>query len=618
MAYENFRASQPYDQLFNSVVQAPYHDNYDPTLDSRAPAVPPVPVPPYQPPSNQQSPPPPPPPIAAPPNKPIPFPDPSRFYQNSNNNPLAPEPPGTAFQQKLDVSPEIIAQITSSVIQQLQGLNFVGNIPRQAPEHPSQNSNLSPFTPSVSEISQSSPTTANKIYTPPSPFRHVQDGPYQSPQFSNPQFAQKVQNFPQTLGEQERIPRPYLDGANDQRPRLSRPPTQDETPVEKIWGQLFDKDGMPTARLGQFLRGIAVHLIEAYPPGNTIVVTPEKMQKYYEDTKSPTDPYLWKGNDGETSCIVTVTNSGSLDIFDDRTSSISRLYRDVQAEHHLVQDRLDERPDIPGLTPRGFERWMRLMIVARPDQEYQRLQRTVLEMPINNPDDPKERFPKELPRRLFPKSPDQDVKEHLERSILTHCHVNVPKTVDRDQSQPNTHRRRPTPSIGTPPPNADPRLSSPFEDDDEDEPAPTRPIERERKPYSVQLGGKFYEDNLKANLNSHVEQTKYRDFGIRGGRQSPSTGNKHDSKDFANRDADFVKTPVSARFREDDEVRYRKDERVHDHLREREFERDRHSEHPSRGSWDTDEEDYYRATGTLGGRSGRRSPAYDENQWPFR
>jgi hypothetical protein len=35
--------------------------------------------------------------------------------------------------------------------------------------------------------------------------------------------------------------------------------------------------------------------IEDYPPGNTIVVVPEKMQKYYADTKVPTDTYPWQG-----------------------------------------------------------------------------------------------------------------------------------------------------------------------------------------------------------------------------------------------------------------------------------------------------------------------------------
>lgn len=32
------------------------------------------------------------------------------------------------------------------------------------------------------------------------------------------------------------------------------------TTLEKIWGKLFE-DGKPTKRLGQFLRGIAMHLV---------------------------------------------------------------------------------------------------------------------------------------------------------------------------------------------------------------------------------------------------------------------------------------------------------------------------------------------------------------------
>jgi hypothetical protein len=31
--------------------------------------------------------------------------------------------------------------------------------------------------------------------------------------------------------------------------------------LERVWGQLFDKEGNSTARLGQLLRGIAVHLV---------------------------------------------------------------------------------------------------------------------------------------------------------------------------------------------------------------------------------------------------------------------------------------------------------------------------------------------------------------------
>ena len=39
------------------------------------------------------------------------------------------------------------------------------------------------------------------------------------------------------------------------------PTSKEETPLEKIWGQMFDKDGNATPRLGQLLRGLAVHLV---------------------------------------------------------------------------------------------------------------------------------------------------------------------------------------------------------------------------------------------------------------------------------------------------------------------------------------------------------------------
>jgi hypothetical protein len=91
-------------------------------------------------------------------------------------------------------------------------------------------------------------------------------------------------------------------------PRLST--GNEETTLEKIWGPLFDRDGRPTRRLSQFLRGIAVHLvsldtmskpsyanhnpqIEDYEPAQSLVITPSKMQKFYEDTKLSNENYPW-------------------------------------------------------------------------------------------------------------------------------------------------------------------------------------------------------------------------------------------------------------------------------------------------------------------------------------
>lgn len=204
-------------------------------------------------------------------------------------------------------------------------------------------------------------------------------------------------------------------------------------------------------------------------------------------------------------CHVEISNRFS-DIFDDRTSSISRLFREVKAEHHLVQlDDLKERPDIPGLTPKGFETWAMLMIQAHPEREYERLQNAVLNMPISNPDDKKERFPKEIPRRLFPEVADLGMREETEEFIMKHCGVDLPRITDEERSQASRARQStqsPTSSTGRsrsyergrPPPSAS-AFSSSAVIDDEDEPTPSAPIERERKPYSSQPGGgKMYDE----------------------------------------------------------------------------------------------------------------------------
>jgi hypothetical protein len=52
-----------------------------------------------------------------------------------------------------------------------------------------------------------------------------------------------------------------VSGPGKERPPARSAQTDDgETVIEKMWGPLF-KDGKPTTRLGQFLRGIALHLV---------------------------------------------------------------------------------------------------------------------------------------------------------------------------------------------------------------------------------------------------------------------------------------------------------------------------------------------------------------------
>ena len=110
------------------------------------------------------------------------------------------------------------------------------------------------------------------------------------------------------------------------------------------------------------------------------------------------------------------------------------MYRDLQCQHHFVQRRNDQRPDIPGLTALGFERWTTLLIQAYPEEEYRRLQRAVLDMPISNPDQ-KERFPKDIPRRLFPQIEERAIREHVEYVIVKHADIRLSSTLNRKEYQ---------------------------------------------------------------------------------------------------------------------------------------------------------------------------------------
>jgi hypothetical protein len=101
------------------------------------------------------------------------------------------------------------------------------------------------------------------VYTPPSPKRAdflnrtspspgplahepLLDGNYDTPTPRNPRSA-------------------HIDAPSEH--QSSRPPpatrmaTDDYTPIEKMWQRLFDPEGQPMPRLGQFLRGLALHLV---------------------------------------------------------------------------------------------------------------------------------------------------------------------------------------------------------------------------------------------------------------------------------------------------------------------------------------------------------------------
>ncbi|KAH7160727.1 hypothetical protein EDB81DRAFT_923851 [Dactylonectria macrodidyma] len=171
--------------------------------------------------------------------------------------------------------------------------------------------------------------------------------------------------------------------------------------VDVKWGRLFDDRGEPTARLGQFVRGIANYLIAEYTPNNSLVITPEKLHAFYSRYKL----------DSESLPFQSIFDSRNRKEF----ASLEYLYQDLQCSYHLVQGRPHSTPRIPALTPTGFEAWMVGLIQAFPDQEAKRLSYIVAELPIaaDGPlqDGKAERLPKQLSRHLLPASHHREVHE---------------------------------------------------------------------------------------------------------------------------------------------------------------------------------------------------------------
>ena len=179
------------------------------------------------------------------------------------------------------------------------------------------------------------------------------------------------------------------------------------TILERIWSRLFSSQGQPTPRLFQALKGIANCLIEMYEPRNSIVISPKKMQRFFSAFKVVSlDAYDWSM------------------IFDDQSTSISRMYRKLRLGHHLIGETGHEeyRPAIPALTPRGFSRLMTLLIQDHPEREFLRLRKILFNLPIVNPEDRRERFPKDISARLFPRYRSRTVYMSLEDAIRSHTH----------------------------------------------------------------------------------------------------------------------------------------------------------------------------------------------------
>lgn len=207
------------------------------------------------------------------------------------------------------------------------------------------------------------------------------------------------------------------------RPSLAPPSSEPATPkqespevssggsqmsaVDLKWGTLFDGNGEPTRRLGEFLRGIANYLIAEYTPTNSLVITPDKLYTFYVKYKVESDflPY------------DEIFNLRQRDY-----AALERLYQDLGCSYHLVQGRPNSTPRIPALTPSGFQHWMVRQIQTYPDQEAIRLHRIVDGLPItaDGPllDGKQERLPRQLSRHLLPAACNEKFQAMVLTAIL--------------------------------------------------------------------------------------------------------------------------------------------------------------------------------------------------------
>lgn len=125
----------------------------------------------------------------------------------------------------------------------VEHLKQTGNVEEQ-PKSPSLQ--RQPSNKSSSSTSSPAPT-ARRVYTPPSPTQAQ---------------VPKLTNVPPMDSLEEPSGVRFYDRAPTVRASPPRTfPSLELSTIDQKWGRLFDNEGNPTQRLGQFLRGLANHIV---------------------------------------------------------------------------------------------------------------------------------------------------------------------------------------------------------------------------------------------------------------------------------------------------------------------------------------------------------------------
>ena len=158
------------------------------------------------------------------------------------------------------VDPDLIAQITAEVKKsvldeiKMSGMGGVAGGPVPAAPQPYA------VQPPLSATS----LPPRNVYTPPSP-KHVDLSSSSPDPLARDPLLDGADDTPTPRFQRSPPPADMPRARVPSRPPpAARLPTEETyTPIEKMWQRLFDHQGQPTPRLGQFLRGLAVHLVSA-------------------------------------------------------------------------------------------------------------------------------------------------------------------------------------------------------------------------------------------------------------------------------------------------------------------------------------------------------------------
>ncbi|KAI0843459.1 hypothetical protein F5Y06DRAFT_302640 [Hypoxylon sp. FL0890] len=195
----------------------------------------------------------------------------------------------------------------------------------------------------------------------------------------------------------------FTDRALAKRPAVSRRSSANAVPTAAEWGVLFDGKGYATVRNGQFLKGLARHVIDDLAPGSSnLVVTPDKLSVLYSKYRLDSEIYPF------------------LEIFTSRARDaherLADFFTDLDCQYHLVQPDSYSRPRVPALTPIGFAQFLTTCILAHPDEEFRRLNKIVSDVQLMA-DGEQERFPRQLLRSQFPVRHDPKSRKVLAAAL---------------------------------------------------------------------------------------------------------------------------------------------------------------------------------------------------------